>query len=168
MTPTGPGTPYVAVIGPSRASADELDVAREVGALLATRGAIVVCGGHGGVMEAVAEGVKQHGGCTVGLLPGNDRTEGNAYLTIALPTGLGELRNGLIVRAADVVIAVGGSWGTLSEIALAVRSGKPVIALNSWQLQPGAASTNSAEIAGPVPAESAEQAVTLALAAITR
>ena len=168
MTPTGPGTPYVAVIGPSRASVDELDAAREVGALLATRGAIVVCGGHGGVMEAVSEGVKQRGGCTVGLLPGNDRTEGNAHLTIALPTGLGELRNGLIVRAADVVIAVGGSWGTLSEIALAVRSGKPVIALNSWQLQPGTASSNSAELAGPVPAESAEQAVTLALEAITR
>jgi uncharacterized protein (TIGR00725 family) len=119
-------------------------------------------------MEAVSEGAKQHGGCTVGLLPGNDRAEGNAYLTIALPTGLGELRNGLIVRAADVVIAVGGSWGTLSEIALAVRTGKPVIALNSWQLQPSAESTLSSEFAGPIPAESAEQAVALALGALAR
>jgi uncharacterized protein (TIGR00725 family) len=167
MRSTGPGTPYVAVIGPSLASADEIDLAREVGALLATRGAIVVCGGHGGVMEAVCKGATQHGGQTVGVLPGNDRTEGNAYLTIALPTGLGELRNGLVVRAADAVIAVGGSWGTMSEIALAVRGGKPVIALKGWQLQPGAASAVSAELDGPIPAESAEQAVALAFDAIT-
>lgn len=168
MTPTGPGAPYVAVIGPSLASADEVDLAREVGELLAARGAIVVCGGHGGVMEAACEGATRQGGLTVGLLPGGDRTDGNAYLTVALPTGLGELRNGLVVRAADAVIAVGGSWGTMSEIALAVRGGKPVIALKGWQLQPGAASAVSADLDGPIPAEAAEQAVTLALDAITR
>jgi uncharacterized protein (TIGR00725 family) len=178
MSALGLGVPYVAVIGPSNASASELDQAERVGALLAERGAIVVCGGHGGVMEAVCRGAAEHGGQTIGLLPGAERAEGNAYLTIALPTGLGELRNGLIVRASDTVIAVGGSWGTLSEIALAVRTGKPVVCLGGWRLQhhadgasvEGRAADAAAVVSttGPVPAETPEQAVTLALAAITR
>jgi uncharacterized protein (TIGR00725 family) len=160
----GPKTPYIAVIGPSSASARELDQAERVGALLAARGAIVVCGGHDGVMEAVCKGAAEHGGQTIGLLPGTERAEGNAYLTIALPTGLGELRNGLIVRVCDAVIAVGGSWGTLSEIALAIKTGKPVFALGGWRLGHG---EDSVTAAGPVAAGTPEQAVTLALAAFT-
>jgi uncharacterized protein (TIGR00725 family) len=168
---SGLATPYVAVIGPSEADADELDAAEQVGARLAQRGAIVVCGGHGGVMEAVCKGTSRHGGVSIGLLPGTDRGAGNPYLGIALPTGLGELRNGLVVRAADAVIAVGGSWGTLSEIALAVRTGKPVVTLGGWRLQRGDHGDHAAERtyrggtpSGPVPADTPEEAVTLALA----
>jgi uncharacterized protein (TIGR00725 family) len=83
-------------------------------------------------MAAACEGAFEHGGLTVGLLPGRDRIEANPHLSVALPTGMGELRNGLIVRACDAVIAVGGSWGTLSEIALAMRTGKPVVVIGGW------------------------------------
>ena len=93
-----------------------------------------MCGGLGGVMAAACEGAAEKGGLTVGLLPGTDRAKGNAYLTIALPTGIGELRNGLLVRACDAVIAIGGSWGTLSEIALAKKTGKPVITISGWTI----------------------------------
>jgi uncharacterized protein (TIGR00725 family) len=113
--------------------------AEQIGRLLARAGAIVVCGGHGGVMEAVARGASDEGGTVVGLLPGSDRREGNPYLTIAIPTGLGELRNGLIVRAADALIAVGGAFGTLSEIALALKTGVPVVGLGTWELARGGA-----------------------------
>ena len=162
------GAVYIAVIGPSAASADELGWAERVGALLAKRGAIVVCGGYGGVMEAVCKGAAQNGGQTIGLLSGTERALGNPYLSIALPTGLGELRNGLIVRAADAVIAVGGSWGTLSEIALAVRTGKPVVALGDWRMGRIAPDPERApDLPGPIPADSPEHAVALALASIT-
>ncbi len=143
----GAGAPYVAVVGPSAGSLAEqpasgpdpaavLAGAREVGRLLAERGAVVLCGGGTGVMGAAAEGAAGAGGVTIGLLPGPDRSEAHPALTYALPTGLGELRNGLLVRAADVVVAVGGSWGTLSEIALAVRTGRPVVSLLGWD-RPG-------------------------------
>lgn len=137
---------YVAVVGPSAASleiadglhppAEVLDLAREVGRLLAGRGAVVLCGGGTGVMGEAAEGARDGGGVAIGLLPGADRTEAHPALAYALPTGLGELRNGLLVRAADAVVAVGGSWGTLSEIALAVRTGRPVVSLLGWDLPP--------------------------------
>ena len=94
----------------------------------------MLTGGLGGVMAAAAKGCNEAGGTSVGLLPGTDRADANPHLTISLPTGLGELRNGLLVRAADGLIAVGGSWGTLSEIALARRAGKPVIALDGWRI----------------------------------
>jgi uncharacterized protein (TIGR00725 family) len=168
MSASGRDAVYVAVIGPSAASADELVSAERIGALLAERGAIVVCGGHGGVMEAVCKGAALGGGQTIGLLPGTERAAGNPYLGIVLPTGLGELRNGLIVRAADTVIAVGGSWGTLSEIALAVRTGKPVIALGGWRVERIAPGPERApDLPGPIPADSPEHAVALALASIT-
>ncbi|HEY2182497.1 MAG TPA: TIGR00725 family protein [Solirubrobacteraceae bacterium] len=128
---------YVAVVGPDagpRAFEDLLGQAREVGRLLAAAGAIVVCGGLGGAMEAVSEGVAEAGGSSVGLLPGRDRTDANASLSIALPTGLGEGRNWLVVCASDVVIAVGGGYGTLSEIALALRSGRDVVGLGTWAI----------------------------------
>ena len=105
-----------------------------MGRLLAERGAVLVCGGLGGTMEAACRGAKQAGGTTVGLLPGVDRAHGNPHLDIAIPTGLGEARNALVVRAADVVVAVGGGYGTLSEIALALRAGKRVVGLGTWEI----------------------------------
>jgi len=129
-------TKYVAVVGPGdEATREENEVARQVGRLLAERGAILVCGGLGGVMAAACEGAFKRGGLTVGLLPGSDRATGNPYLTVAVPTGMGELRNGLVVRTADAVIAVGGSWGTLSEVALAMRTGKPIVAIGGWSVE---------------------------------
>ena len=127
--------PYVAVIGPSHATADETRAAEVIGRGLADGGAIVVCGGLGGGMEAACRGAFTAAGTTVGLLPGTDRTSANEWVQIALPTGLGELRNGLVVRAADAVVAVGGAYGTLSEIALALRANVPVIGLRTWGIE---------------------------------
>ncbi|HTU85962.1 MAG TPA: TIGR00725 family protein [Solirubrobacteraceae bacterium] len=125
---------YVAVVGPGDASPTEIESAELVGRAIAERGHVLVCGGLGGVMEAAARGASKAGGTAVGILPGNDRAAGNEWLTIAIPTGLGELRNGLVIRAADVVIAVGGAYGTLSEVALALKTGVPVIGLESWDI----------------------------------
>jgi uncharacterized protein (TIGR00725 family) len=128
----------VAVIGPGTgASAEQLDAAEEVGRLLAEAGAVVVCGGLGGAMEAVCRGARSASGMTVGILPGRDRRDANEYVQVALPTGLGEGRNALVVRAADVVVAVGGGYGTLSEIALALRADKPVVGIDTWELARG-------------------------------
>lgn len=113
--------------------ARELDLACAVGRGLASAGAVLLCGGLEGVMEAACEGAHAAGGLTVGLLAGDDRSAANPYVGVALATGLGELRNGLIVRASDAVIAIGGGWGTLSEIAFAMRTGRPVVALSSWE-----------------------------------
>jgi uncharacterized protein (TIGR00725 family) len=125
---------YVAVVGPGDdAGPNDCAAARDVGRLLASRGIVVVTGGLGGVMAAAAEGATAGGGLCVGILPGPDRADGNAS-TVLIPTGLGELRNGLVVRSADGVIAVGGSWGTLSELALARRTGVPVVCLGSWSV----------------------------------
>jgi len=126
---------YVAVVGPGDgAAAAVLDVAEEVGARLASRGAVVVCGGLGGIMAAACHGAREAGGTTLGLLPGSDRSAANAWVSIAVATGLGELRNGLVVRAADAVIAVGGGYGTLSEIAFALKAGKAVVGLGGWEI----------------------------------
>ncbi|QGF22588.1 TIGR00725 family protein [Raineyella fluvialis] len=134
MTGSGSGSgTYVAVVGPGHdVSPALLAQAREVGRLLAARGAVVLSGGLGGVMEAASRGAYEAGGITVGLLPGPDRSEANPYLTVALPTGLGEMRNALLVRSGDAVIAVGCSW--LSEVALAVRTGVPIVAIECWDL----------------------------------
>jgi uncharacterized protein (TIGR00725 family) len=128
------GTPYVAVVGPGDATEQELWLAEEVGAGLAEAGALVVTGGLGGVMEAASRGAKSKLGQTLGLLPGDDRSAANGWVDVAVPTGLGELRNGLIVRSADVLIAVGGGPGTLSEIAFALKTGTPVVGLGSWDI----------------------------------
>jgi uncharacterized protein (TIGR00725 family) len=125
---------YIAVIGPGEATAEQEQVAYRVGTLLADAGAVVVCGGLGGVMAAVCRGVADRGGRSVGLLPGRDRSAANPYASIVLPTGLGELRNGLVVGTADAVIAIGGGWGTLSEMALACKAGKLVVAIDGWRL----------------------------------
>ena len=122
--------PIIAVIGGSTCSSEEAAVAEETGRLLAQRGAILVCGGLGGVMEAAARGAQTNGGTTVGILPGDDPAAANAHIAIPLATGLGEMRNFLIVRTAQALIAIGGGVGTLSEIALAQRMGKPVVGLH--------------------------------------
>ena len=123
------------VAGASRPEPPLLDQAEVLGRRLGEAGAVVVCGGGPGVMEAVCRGAQSAGGTTIGLLPGLDRAEGNPYLTVSIPTGLGQGRNLLLVRSSDAVIAVGGGFGTLSEIALALRTGTPVIGLATWSLQ---------------------------------
>lgn len=120
----------IAVVGGSTCSSEEAEWAAAVGRLVAERGAVLVCGGLGGVMEAAARGAKQAGGLTVGILPGSDADDANPYIDVPLATGMGEMRNALIVRAAHAVIAIGGGWGTLSEIALAQRIETPVVGLH--------------------------------------
>ena len=129
-----PPRAWIAVVGPgTAASSHELAAAEEVGAAVAEADCGLVCGGLGGVMEAACRGARSRGGLTLGLLPGVDREEANGGVVVAVPTGLGEARSALVVRAADAVIAVGGGWGTLSEIALALRTGVPVVGLATWE-----------------------------------
>ena len=146
--------PYVAVVGPGDATEAQREAAEAVGRALAQAGAIVVTGGLGGVMEAACRGAHDQGGLTVGLLPGQDRRAANPAVTVALPTGLGELRNGLVVRSADVVVAVGGAYGTLSEVALALKTGVPVVGLDTWDIE------GIERCAGP--AEAVQRALALA------
>ncbi|HTG46688.1 MAG TPA: TIGR00725 family protein [Actinomycetota bacterium] len=126
--------PYVAVIGASNATEWELATAEEVGRLLAEAGCVLVCGGLGGVMDAAARGCAAGGGASIGILPGDDRVGASRHLTVAVATGFGEARNVIVARSADAVIAVGGEFGTLSEIALGLKMGKPVIGVGTWEL----------------------------------
>ena len=126
--------PLIAVCGAGNCDAPTAAQAEEVGRLLAEAGAILLCGGLGGVMEAAARGARNAGGLTVGLLPGGDRSAANPYIAIPIATGLGEARNVVIVTAADAVIAIAGEYGTLSEIALARKLGKRVVGLGTWSL----------------------------------
>jgi uncharacterized protein (TIGR00725 family) len=128
-------TPYIAVVGSGEADDQQAWLAEEVGAALAEAGAVVVTGGLGGVMEAACRGAKSRRGRTLGLLPGMDRASANGWVDIAVTTGLGELRNGLVVRSADAVVAIGGGSGTLSEIAFALKTGTPVIGLGTWDIE---------------------------------
>lgn len=141
----------VAVVGPAEAAPQVLAQAEEVGRLLASQGHVVVTGGYGGVMEAASRGAAIADGLVLALLPGTER-DANPFVSLALPTGLGEMRNALIVRVSDAVVCVGGSWGTLSEVALAQRTGVPVVMLHGWPLP-----------AGPVLADSAADAVRKAI-----
>ena len=127
----------IAVIGAGSdaAAGALLEVAESVGREIAGAGATLVCGGLGGVMLAAARGAQEGGGRTVGILPGTSRGDANPYIDIAIPTGLGEARNVLVVRAADAVVAVGGEYGTLSEIGLALKLSRPVIGINTWELR---------------------------------
>ncbi len=122
----------IAVIGAGAAGEEGLALAAEVGAELARRGAVVVCGGRGGIMEAVARGASQAGGLSVGILPSYDWREANPHLSIVLPTGLGQARNAVVVAAAHAVIAFAGEGGTMSEVGLALKLGRPVIGLRAW------------------------------------
>lgn len=129
-----PHPPYVAVVGPSAPDPAVADQARTAGRLLAERGYLLLTGGLGGVMAAAAAGASAAGGTAVALLPGDRREDASPGHAVAIPTGLGEMRNALLVRSADAVLAVGGSWGTTSEIALAARTGVPVVSVGSWDL----------------------------------
>ncbi len=149
---------YVGVVGPDPAPENVAAQAEEVGRLLAKAGAVLVCGGLGGVMEAAARGAAAEGGTSVGLLPGTSRGAANPHLTLSIPTGMGEMRNVLVVRASDAVIALAGEFGTLSEIALALRIGKPVIGLDTWQLV-----RRGAPVEAIAQASNAAEAVSLAL-----
>ncbi|HEY6678284.1 MAG TPA: TIGR00725 family protein [Actinomycetota bacterium] len=126
--------PYVVVCGSGQATTQEVAWAEEVGRLVADAGAVLVCGGLGGVMDAAARGCEAGGGLSIGILPGEHRDPASPHLTVSIPTGLGEARNALVVRAADAVIAIGGEFGTLSEIALALKAGTPVVGLHTWEL----------------------------------
>ena len=124
----------ITVIGDSSCSPEEANLAQSVGELLAQQGATIVCGGLGGVMEAVCRGAKSKGGLTVGILPGQDSSMANPWVDIPIVTGIGEARNVVVVKSAQAVIAIGGGYGTLSEIAYALKSRIPVIGLNTWSL----------------------------------
>lgn len=129
------GFKIVGVIGSSKADPDILALAEEVGSEIAKRGAAVVCGGLGGVMEAVCRGARKEGGLTIGIIPSDSREDANPYVQIPIVTGMGMGRNVMLVKTADVVIAVGGEYGTLSEIAHALNQGKTVIGLRTWKLE---------------------------------
>lgn len=141
------GSLVVAVCGPGDSSPP---AAFEVGRLLASRGAIVVTGGLGGAMEEASRGAASVGGVVVGLLPGDDRSAANSFVSVSIPTGLGELRNGLVVRACDAMIAVGGGYGTLSEIALALKAGKRVVGIDTWEIEGVVAVADAAEAVAAV------------------
>jgi uncharacterized protein (TIGR00725 family) len=143
----------VAVVGGYDADAPALALAEEVGRLLAQRGCVLVTGGRRGVAEAASRGAVLAGGTTVGILPGTSRAEANPYVTVPVPTGLGETRNALVVMDADAVIALPGAYGTLSEVAHALLAGTRVVALaGGW------------DVAGAIPATTAADAVQAALA----
>ena len=152
---------YVAVCGPAEASAEEEAAAETVGRAVARAGGIVVCGGLSGVMEGAARGAEAEGGVSIGILPGPTRKGANPHLTAAVPTAMGEARNALVVRAADAVIAIGGAFGTLSEIALALKIGVPVVGLGTWELARSGEAVDVIERA-----TDAEDAVKRALAAL--
>ena len=124
----------MAVVGPAEATAEQEAQATAVGAAVAGAGGVVVCGGLGGVMAAACRGARSAGGATLGILPGTERSAANPWVDVAVATGLGEARNAVIVRTADAVVAVGGGYGTLSEIALALRAGRPVVGLGTWDV----------------------------------
>jgi len=150
----------VAVCGPGECGERERAVAYRVGELLAARGAVVVCGGGGGVMAAVAAGARAGGGTVVGIRPGGDREGAGPDLSVTVVTNLGEARNAVIVWSADAVIAVGGSWGTLSEVALAMRrGGVPVVVVDGWRV----VGPDGGAVPGVRYADSAEDAVKQAL-----
>ncbi len=155
--PTNPNagkTIYLAVIGASKASQEIYELAVAIGREAARRGWIVVTGGLGGVMEAAARGAREAGGLTLGILPGGDRSEANPYIQVAVATHIRHARNSVIAHTADALIAVDGEYGTLSEIALGLKLGKPVIGLKTeWKI-PGMVPVNS-------PSEAIERVITL-------
>jgi uncharacterized protein (TIGR00725 family) len=128
------GGPYVAVVGSGVADGELYEQAREVGRLIAERGGIVVCGGLSGVMEAAARGAAEAGGAAIGILPDEDRRRANEYLAYSVATGTGQGRNLAVICSGEIIIAVGGEYGTLSEIGLARKLGRLVVSLESWEL----------------------------------
>lgn len=143
--------PVIAVIGGNEADASVLEQAREAGRLIAQAGATLLCGGLGGVMEAASGGASEAGGLVLGILPGEDKAAANPYIDVPVATGFGTGRNIILVRTADALIAVGGQYGTLSEIAHALQLKKPVFGIGSWDIE------------GVIRAEDAKEAVGMAL-----
>jgi hypothetical protein len=124
----------IGVIGSGYCSEEIESIAEEVGREIAKRGAILICGGLSGVMEAAARGAKKEKGITVGILPGFKIDEANKYIDIKIPTGISDARNIIIVRASDAIISVSGGYGTLSEIAFALKLRKPIIGIRTWEV----------------------------------
>ena len=153
-----PPRAWIAIAGSGDAAPWELEAAEEAGAAVAEAGCGLVCGGLGGVMEAACRGAGSRRGGTLGILPGDDRDAANGWVEIAVATGMGELRNGLVVRASDALIAVGGGHGTLSEVALALKLGRPVVGLGTWQPELG-----GTPVAGVVAVDDPRAAVAEAL-----
>lgn len=148
----------IAVIGGGQPTSKETKLAEKVGRELAKRGAILVCGGLSGVMEAACRGTSAEGGITIGILPGENRLSANPYVQIPIATGLGYARNAAVAKSAQAVIAIGGSYGTLTEIGYALQTGIPVIGLNTWTI-----SRNDKQDKSIIPAESPSEAVEMAL-----
>jgi uncharacterized protein (TIGR00725 family) len=149
---------YIAVCGPDPASSEVAGRAEVVGRLIARAGAVLVCGGLGGVMAAAARGCQAEAGASIGILPGSTRDGADPHLTYSIPTGMGEMRNALLVRAADAVIAIAGEFGTLSEIAFALKTRTPVVGLGTWEL-----SKDGRRVDAYVTVDTPEQAVGLAI-----
>ena len=148
----------ITVIGESTASSENAILAEKVGRLLAKANVTIVCGGQGGVMRSVCKGAQEVGGTTIGILPGLDSLDSNEYIDIPICTGLGNGRNLLVIRAGEAVIAIGGAYGTLSEIGLALSESKPVVGLNTWSVV-----KNDLLDCGIIVADSPEQAVEIAI-----
>jgi uncharacterized protein (TIGR00725 family) len=152
----------VAVIGGGQCSKEEAKLAEEVGRELARRGVTLICGGLGGVMEAACRGASSEGGTTIGILPGDNRQSANPYVQIPIVTGMGYARNVAVVKSAQAIIAIAGSYGTLSEIGHALQNGIPVIGLSTWAL-----SRNGQPDSKIIPAKTSAEAVDEALSSIT-
>jgi uncharacterized protein (TIGR00725 family) len=148
----------IAVIGASSATEQDVATAEQVGRLLAENDAVLVCGGGPGVMEAACRGAVNAGGITIGILPGTDPRDCNPYVGVPIATGLGELRNGVIIRASSAVIAIGGGAGTLSEIGFAAKTGKPVFGLHTFEVNLQGVTSDYIKVV-----DSAEEAVALAM-----
>ena len=147
--------PVIGIIGAGQCSGQEQDMAFAAGKRVAEKGGIVVCGGLGGIMEGAARGAHSAGGITLGIIPSTHKDDANEYIDIVIPTGLGEARNLLVVRAADALIAFPGKYGTLSEMAFALQAGKPLVSLSNWKV-----SDDVVQVTDPV--EAAELAMEFA------
>ena len=152
---------FIGVIGGSEISPQVAELAEEVGREIARKGAVLVCGGLSGVMESACRGACAEGGMTVGILPGDDRRTANPYVRIPVVTGIGYARNAIVVKSSQAIIAIDGSYGTLSEIAYALQSGIPIIGLSTWSFSIGGKEDSTI-----IPVENAKDAVEIALALI--
>ena len=152
----------IAVVGGDSPPPEALPQAEAVGRELAQRGHTLICGGRGGVMEAACRGAREAGGHTIGVLPGPDRRDANSYVEFPIVTNLGAARNAVVVLSADAVIAVDGSYGTLSEIALALVHGKPVVGLGTWRISDAAGVEDERIERASDPVEAVERAVAAA------
>ena len=155
----------IAVVGGSKPAPDALPIAEAVGRELAQRGHTVICGGLGGVMEAACRGAREAGGHTIGVLPGSDPNDANQHVEYPIVTNMGFARNAVIVLSAAAVIAVDGSYGTLSEIAIALNYGKPVVGLGTWRISHPDDDTDSGDEEHIARADGAAQAVEMAVSA---